>query len=112
MNNLESTINMIFPTVVKLTVIAGIIIILLSITITVYKRLQLPALSRSISKDTLQGIRRDFIVSLVIGGMISTAGLLINFIKEFNMDFSSYGFFMTVLIGYAISLIVFLLFIK
>lgn len=112
MNNLESTINMIFPTAVKLIVIAGIIIILLSITITVYKRLQLPALSRSVSEDTLQGIRRDFIVSLVIGGMICTSGLLINFIKDFNVDFSEPKFFGFVFIGYAISLIVFLLFTK
>lgn len=104
MNNIENAANIIFPIAAKLSVIAGLITILLGITIAVYKRLQMGSVLPSVRRETLWSIRLNFIASLAGGAALYLAGFLISFLKDFDMDTSGSGFFITVLIGYAVSL--------
>lgn len=99
MSNLENAINGTIPIITKGVILIGITLCLLSVTI---------ALCRFIKqKQSLKEIGVYLIHTSGIGILVSISGILINFIANFDIEFSTYKY--SIPLGYVITLVVFLL---
>lgn len=102
MSNIETLSNTMIPHMVKSVILVGIIVCLISVTIAVYSYLR--------KKQSLKEIKTYLSYTFGIGIMVSISGLLVNFIANFDISFSSYKH--SIPVGYIVSLVVFLLLAK
>lgn len=100
MSNLENAVNGMIPIITKGVILIGITLCLLSVTIALYRFIK--------RKQSLKEIGVYLIYTSGIGILVSISGILINFIANFDIDFSTYKY--SIPLGYVISLVVFLLF--
>lgn len=102
MSNMEKALNIFAPYVVRSMVLIGAIASLLSVTITVFfiakKEIRLKDAGLYLMK------------TLGFGLLISMAGIFFNYMYHFEIDFSNFK--MTIPASYAISLLIFVLFMK
>lgn len=78
----ENITNNMLPTMIKLLIAIGITVCLLSIVVVVYAYIK--------KKCDTKIILRYFIPTFISGAMVSIGGVLVNFIANFNIEFSTY----------------------
>lgn len=100
-NNIETLANTMMPNMVKGVILIGIIVCLISVTITVYSYLR---------KNKSLKVIKTYLSYFCIGIMVSLSGLLVNFIANYDISFSSYKY--SIPVGYIILLVVYLLLAK
>lgn len=101
MSNIETLANTMIPHMVKGAILVGIIVCLTSVTIAVYSYLR--------KNKSLKKIK-TYLSYFCIGIMVSLSGLLVNFIANYDISFSSYKY--SIPVGYIALLIVYLLLAK
>ena len=98
----ENVANNMLPTMIKLLIAIGITICLLSIVVGVYAYIK--------KKCDTKIILRYFVPTFISGAMVSIGGVLVNFIANLNIEFSTYK--IEIPLYLIVSLIVFSLIIK
>ena len=102
MSNIEIVANTMIPNMVKGIILIGIIVCLISITVAVYSYLS--------KKQSLKVIISYLSSTFGISVLVILSGLLVNFLANFDINFSSYK--QTIPVGYIISLVGFFLLAK
>lgn len=98
MRNIENLANTIIPHMVKGIILIGAVMCLTSVTIAGYSYLR--------KKQTLKEIKTYLSYTFGTGILCSLSGLLVNFIVNFDISFSSYKY--SIPAGYILSLVVFI----
>lgn len=78
----ENVANNMLPTMIKLLIAIGITVCLLSIVVAVCTYIK--------KKCDTKMILRYFVITFISGAMVSISGVLVNFIANFNIEFSTY----------------------
>lgn len=82
MSIFENVANNMLPTMIKLLIAIGITVCLLSAVIAIYAYVK--------KKCNTKIILRYFIITFISGAMVSMGGVFVNFIANFNIEFSTY----------------------
>lgn len=82
MSAFENVANNVLPIMIKFLIAIGITVCLLSIVVAVYAYIK--------KKCDTKTILRYFILTFISGAMVSISGVLVNFMANFNIEFTTY----------------------
>lgn len=101
-NNMENLANAMIPSMVKFIILMGIILCLMSVTIAVYHFFT--------KNKSLKEIITYFCHTFGLGILLGLSGVLVNFVANFDISFSSFKY--SVPVGYILLLVAFIAFAK